>query len=129
MDDEIKEQLYRKGKMKFTKKLRRVMTPEEKILWELLRNRHSRGVKFRRQVNIGQYIVDFLCKEQKVVLEIDGGVHDTEQQKEHDQTRTVFLEEHGYTVLRIKNEDIHNNLQGVLHTIHKFLRNIQQTKQ
>jgi len=105
------------------------MTLEEKILWELLRNRHSRGVKIRRQVNIGPYIVDFLCKKQKVVIEIDGGIHDTADQKEHDLNRTNFLEEHGYKVLRIKNEDIHNNLQAALSTIHHFLNDIQQTKQ
>ncbi len=104
------------------------MTPTETILWEILRNRKFKGLKFRRQVNIGHYIVDFLCKEYKVVLEIDGGIHEEEAQKEHDQCRTIFLSEHGYKILRIKNEDIYNNLQFTLENIYSFIQK-QDTKQ
>ena len=82
MNEEAQYRLYKKRKCTFTKKLRRSMTPTEAILWEILRNRKFKGLKFRRQMNIGPYIVDFLCKEYKVALEIDGGIHDEEDQKE-----------------------------------------------
>jgi very-short-patch-repair endonuclease len=124
MDFEIKEKLYRKHKTQFTKKLRRKMTPEEVILWQLLRNRHSREVKFRRQVNIGPYIVDFLCKEHRIVIEVDGSIHDEEDQKKYDLVRDTFLRELDYKILRIRNEDIHKDIQNVLKNIHNF---IQQT--
>ncbi len=127
MNDDAKERLYRKNKMRFTKKLRRRMTPEETILWELLRNRRSRGVKFRRQVNIGPYIADFLCKEKRVIIEVDGGIHETRDQREHDEARDMYLHELGYSVLRIKNEDIYNDIQQTLQRIHRFLQNTQQT--
>ena len=104
------------------------MTPTEAILWEILRNRKFKGLKFRRQMNIGPYIVDFLCKEYKVALEIDGGIHDEEDQKEHDLSRTIFLNELDYQILRIKNEDIYNNLQFTLEDIYTFIKN-QETKQ
>jgi very-short-patch-repair endonuclease len=104
------------------------MTPTEAILWEILRNRKFKGLKFRRQMNIGPYIVDFLCKEYKVALEIDGGIHDEEDQKEHDLSRTIFLNELDYQILRIKNEDIYNNLQFTLEDIYTFIKK-QETKQ
>lgn len=98
------------------------MTLTETILWEMLRNRKFKGLKFRRQVNIGPYIVDFLCKEYKVVLEVDGGIHETVDQKEHDLNRTIFLNECGYAVLRIHNEDVHINLKSTLKNIESFIK-------
>ena len=89
------------------------MTPSEEVMWEILRNRRLDGKKFLRQHVIyygyamGNYqffIVDFYCAEEKLVIEIDGGIH--EYQKEYDEQRTLILEESGLRILRIKNEEL-----------------------
>ncbi len=129
MNTEIKESLYKMSKAHFTKKLRREMTSEEVILWQLLRNRYSRGVKFRRQVNIGPYIVDFLSKEHRVIIEVDGGVHDTEDQINHDITCDEYLKGLGYYILRIRNEELHTNLSTTLRSIHNFLQTVPSPSQ
>jgi very-short-patch-repair endonuclease len=98
------------------------MTPTETILWDILRNRKFKGLKFRRQVNIGPYIVDFLCKEYKVVLEVDGGIHEEGHQKEHDKHRTTFLNECGYAVFRMNNKDVQTNLESTLKNIETFIK-------
>lgn len=115
MDDDVKYKLYKKRKCKFTKKLRRVMTPEEKILWKELRNRRFRDTKFRRQVNIGPYIADFLCWRHNLIVEIDGKIH--EQRKEHDSDRDQYLREHGFKILRITNKEVNNDLESALNKI------------
>ncbi|MBT5237458.1 DUF559 domain-containing protein [Candidatus Peregrinibacteria bacterium] len=74
--------------------------------------------------NIGPYIVDFLCKEYRVVLEVDGGIHEEAHQKEHDQHRTIFLNECGYAVFRMKNEDVQTNLELTLKNIETFIKKI-----
>jgi len=121
MNEETKEKLYRMHKCWFTKKLRRRMTPEEEILWRLLRNRRCRGLKFRRQVNIGPYIVDFLCKEHRVIIEVDGGIHNKRERKEYDHFRDAFLCECGYNILRITNDEIYESLPLVLNKINDFI--------
>lgn len=126
MDSENRYQLYKWRKSIFTKKLRRRMTPMESVLWEMLRNRRFRRLKFRRQVNIGPFIADFLCKEYKVIIELDGSIHNEVDQKEYDLHRDEFLTKRGYNVLRFKNEDIQNDIQNTLRIIDNF---IQQTKQ
>lgn len=98
------------------------MTPTETMLWEMLRNRKFKGLKFRRQVNIGPYIVDFLCKQHRLIIEIDGKIHD--YQKEYDQERDAYLQEHGYRVLRVTNREVIQNIDDVLQQIYNaiFLR-------
>ncbi len=91
------------------------MTPAEKRLWFELRGHKLAGVKFRRQAPIGEYVVDFLCFERKLVIEVDGSVHDT--QKQYDQEREEALRSWGYTILRFSNEDVLKNLPSVLRTI------------
>ena len=127
MENDVYHALYKKRKCSFTKNLRRTQTPAETILWTVLRNRQYKALKFRRQVNIGPYIVDFLCKKYKVVLEIDGDIHDQNDQKEHDDIRTTFLNQYGYTVLRIKNEHIYADLDSVLQNIYDFVSCVDQT--
>ena len=84
--------------------LRKQSTEAEKTLWRQLRNRELAGCKFRRQAPIGKYIVDFLCYEQKLVIEIDGGQH--QSRVEADSERTDWLETQGYRVVRFWNNQV-----------------------
>ena len=102
------------------RKLRRNATEAEKRLWARIRNRQISGAKFRRQTPIGRYIVDFACKEHRLIVEIDGGQHATAQTR--DQRRTRVLEGHGYRVIRFWNHELLENLDGVLISIESELR-------
>ena len=95
------------------KRLRQNSTGAERILWQRLRNRQIADSKFRRQATIGPYIVDFLCVEAKLVVEADGGQH----LPERDTERTAWLESRGLRVARFWNNDIVENIDGVLHSI------------
>lgn len=95
--------------------LRRNQTDAEQRLWFALRDRRLDGAKFRRQVPVDGYIVDFLCKEAKLVVELDGGQH--ADQTSEDAARTARLEILGYRVIRFWNNDIHGDLPGVLEII------------
>ena len=97
------------------KQLRQQQTDAEQQLWTMLRSRQLLGLKFRRQVPIGSYIVDFYCFECALVLELDGGQH--LMQREYDDIRSQFLQAHGLTVLRFWNNDIFSNIEGVLESI------------
>ncbi|WP_342597452.1 type ISP restriction/modification enzyme [Cyanobacterium aponinum UTEX 3222] len=99
------------------RELRKKQTPTEKILWECLRGNRLLDFKFRRQHNIGSFIVDFYCHSAKLVIEIDGKIHEELEQKEKDKNRDEWLKNHGLKVLRIKNEDILNNLENTLNII------------
>jgi very-short-patch-repair endonuclease len=83
--------------------LRQESTPAEEALWELLRDRQLLGLKFRRQVPIGSYVADFYCHEMRLVLELDGEVHEGDRQKAHDINRDHNLAALGYRVLRFTN--------------------------
>ena len=93
--------------------LRKQQTPQEAKLWNLLRNRQFFGLKFKRQHPIGDYVVDFVCIEQKIIVELDGGQHNIPVNIIKDSERTIFLESEGYRVFRIWNNDVDNNLEGV----------------
>jgi very-short-patch-repair endonuclease len=95
--------------------LRRRSTPTEQRLWAALRRHHLHGRQFRRQYPIGPYIVDFLCSAARLVIEVDGGIH--EQQQEYDADRDDYLQELGYTVLRISVDRVLTDLNGVLSQI------------
>ena len=89
------------------KELRREQTSAETKLWYVLRNRQLGGYKFRRQQPLGKFIVDFICKSAKLVIEIDGDSH--AEQVAYDRSRTKWLEERGYEVVRYTNDDVHDN--------------------
>ena len=78
-----------------------------------MRNRQFFGLKFKRQHPIGDYVVDFVCIEQKIIVELDGGQHNIPVNIIKDSERTIFLESEGYRVFRIWNNDVDNNLEGV----------------
>ena len=92
--------------------LRRNATEVEKRLWSRLRNRQLDGIKFRRQTPIGRYIVDFVSESEKLIVELDGGQH--AQQMEADTERTQTLESMGYIVIRFWNNEVIENIDGVL---------------
>ncbi len=95
--------------------LRTNQTEAEAKLWGELRNRQIFGYKFVRQYPIGRYIVDFCCKEVKLIIEIDGGHHDTN--RTYDEDRSARLKALGYKVLRFWNTDVFQNLDGVLESV------------
>lgn len=99
--------------------LRQQLTPAEARLWEVLRGRQFRGLKFRCQHPIGRFIVDFYYPSQRLIIEVDGGVH--LQQHDYDQARTNQLENFGYCVLRFTNDEVINNLPNVLNQITQSL--------
>lgn len=105
------------GLVEFARELRQRETDAEKFAWELLRNRKFLDLKFRRQHQIGLYIVDFYCDEIKLVLELDGGIHLEKEQKEKDVIRDEYLESEGFTVLRIWNDVVLNKTEEFLKQI------------
>ncbi len=105
------------------KNLRKRTTEAENLLWRRLRGKQIEGFKFRRQEPIGSYIVDFVCFEKKIIVELDGSQHAQEVQKENDSERTEWLEKEGFKVLRFWNNEVSGNIEGVLETIRKGLIN------
>ena len=97
------------------RKLRHTQTDAERALWFRLRDRRLRGLKFRRQVPVDRYIVDFLCTDANLVIELDGGQH--ADRTTEDAARTKDLEARGYLVLRFWNNDVLRNIDGVLESI------------
>ncbi len=91
-------------------------TPAEKVLWKCL-SRGQLGVKFRRQHPISDFIADFYCHHAKLVIELDGSIHDEEEQSDYDKGRTYELEALGLTVIRFQNEEVMSDLDVVLNQI------------
>lgn len=106
----------------FSKVLRKTQTEAEDMIWQSLRNRKILGCKFRRQHPIGKHIADFYCYEAKLVIEIDGGIHNQKGNQEYDTNRTYELEEQGISVIRFTNEMIKENLSKVLFEIKEQLQ-------
>jgi len=100
------------------RRLRRDQTDVEKKLWSHLRDRRLDGWKFRRQVPVDRYVVDFLCADARLVVELDGGQHTAESDAE----RTRLIESCGYLVIRFWNNDVTENTEGVLQRIANALR-------
>jgi very-short-patch-repair endonuclease len=97
------------------KELRRNSTKAEQLLWKHLKAKQFDDLKFRRQEQIGRFIVDFVCYEKGIVIEADGGQHSLEQKK--DEERTQWLNSQGFMVLRFWNHEILANIEGVLEVI------------
>ena len=101
---------------------RQEMTDAESRMWYFLRNRRLSGYKFVRECLIGNYIADFVCRDKKLIVEIDGGQH--MEAAEYDQRRTDYLTANGYRVMRFWNNEVFNNVPGVLETILRSLENV-----
>ena len=102
------------------KRLRGFGTEAERILWSRLKN-NALGKKFRRQFGIGNYIVDFCCWKEMLVIEIDGSVHNDPSNKENDQVRQQDLENFGFRILRFTNSQVFNNIDFVVEKIKQEL--------
>ena len=107
---------YDKQLIQLSKKLRNNSTKEEIILWQSLKQKQL-GVKFRRQQPIGKYIADFVCFEKKIIIELDGGQHNESSNIEKDKMRDLFFNQNGFKVVRFWNNEIHQNLDGVIEKI------------
>ena len=101
--------------------LRKKETESEQILWSWLRDNQLNGAKFRRQQPIGNYIVDFVCFDKKLIIVIDGGQHNEEQFIKKDEERTRWLQSEGFRVIRFWNNDVLTNTDGVIMNIRKAL--------
>jgi methylmalonyl-CoA mutase cobalamin-binding domain/chain len=104
------------------KEMRNKPTEAEKMLWNVLSNKGIEDLKIRRQHIIGEYIVDFVCLEKKLVIEVDGGIHDTIEQKEHDQYRTDWLTSKGFKVVRYTNKQVLTDINNTIESIRKELK-------
>ena len=102
------------------KELRRNMTPAEKILWEKLRHNRLNRLQFRRQQIINPYIVDFYCHSKALVIEVHGDIHDL--QPDYDAERSNYLLARGFRILRVRNDDVKENLLSVMQKISEACR-------
>ncbi len=101
------------------RRLRRSATQPEALLWSRLRGHQLEGRKFVRQLPIGNAVADFACRSAKLVIELDGGQHATAEAA--DAARTRMIEAHGYKVIRFWNNDVIDNIEGVLETIGRHI--------
>jgi very-short-patch-repair endonuclease len=97
--------------------LRRNSTDAERLLWSELRNHRLNGAGFRRQVPIEKYVADFVCHAARLVVELDGGQHFSDQAEQLDAQRSAVIEAKGFHILRFSNHDVMTNRSGVLETI------------
>lgn len=116
------QKIHNRGYLKSTRRqLRRNPTSEEILLWQKLKERQLDGRKFRRQHSIGRWVVDFYCPAEKLVIELDGAHHFTEEGRANDQERDACLAgELSLKILRFPNSEIRDNMSGVLQTIQKY---------
>ena len=105
-----------------SRELRQNATEAERKLWQAIRSRQLSGVRFNRQFPVGQFICDFVSRKYRLIIEIDGGQHALA--KDYDSRRTRFLEAQGYTVIRFWNNEVLDNLDGVLTRIENALANM-----
>ncbi|MEI6127029.1 MAG: type I restriction endonuclease, partial [Pseudomonadota bacterium] len=110
------------GLVERARELREQQTPAEQIMWELLRDRQFSDLKFRRQHQIGSYIADFYCHELKLVVELDGPVHDRPDVGNKDQKRDEYLKSSGFDVLRVTNDEVLEKPETVLEKILVFIK-------
>lgn len=96
--------------------MRQKATSQEKLMWEKLRN-NKLGNRFKRQYSIGGYILDFYCAEKRLVIELDGEIHNKKENLEYDKIRDKFFKELDYKVLRFKNRQVEEDIKGVIKII------------
>ena len=104
--------------------LRRTTTPTENMLWRRLKGKQLDGLRFRQQHGYGPYVLDFYCPSLRLCIELDGNIHDEEQVRLKDEERTEFLLEQRIHVLRFRNEDVENDVEGVLERIREYINRL-----
>ena len=112
---------YNKNLKILARELRKNMTDAERRLWSKIRRKQLKKFQFYRQKNIGNYIVDFYCPAAKLIVEIDGGQHYSEENIVKDKARDKFLSGLDFRVLRFSNRDVLNNIEGVVREIYNHL--------
>jgi very-short-patch-repair endonuclease len=113
--------MLRTNSLRRARRLRAKATDTEILLWKRLRTIETAGTHFRRQVPIGPYVADFVCMAARVVIELDGSQHATGPHQIRDKRRTRWFESEGYRVIRFWNNDLSNNIDGVLDTVYEAL--------
>ena len=108
------------------KELKKRETKAEKILWEYLRAKKINGLKFRRQHPIERFVVDFYCHKAKLVIELDGSIHNLEDVIERDKGRAAEIEKYDLKIIRFMNEEVINKIEYVIEEIKKQLENYKQ---
>jgi len=106
--------------------MRREMTPAEAMLWSAIRNKQLEGLRFRSQHPLGRFVFDFYCPSYRLVVEVYGGIHDL--QPEYDSARTEHLTLNGYHVVTCTNDEVFNDLPGVLVRISDAARRLGETE-
>ena len=109
---------------KLAKQLRKDETEAEKKLWTRLNKNQINGLQFRRQHPINMFIADFYCSKIKLVIEIDGSIHDIEEYHEHDQGRSAIFEDFGITVIRFTNEQILTEIDYTVQQIESIVKKL-----
>ena len=113
-------QFYNKTETKdFRRKLRKNLTPEERKIWDLVRNRKILGLKFFRQYGINKYILDFYCPQIRLCIEVDGGQHSEADDKNYDEKRSGYLTSVKIKVIRFWNNEVNQNIEGVYQRIYE----------
>jgi very-short-patch-repair endonuclease len=112
----------------FARTLRRQMTNAEIILWSRLRRNACQGHKFRRQHPIGPYVADFACIAARLVVEVDGATHGTEEERDHDARRDAFMASKGWRIVRVQNHEVYKRLDDVLAAICHWIPLSEPTK-
>ena len=114
--------IYNKHKqLEIRRYLRKNSTVPEKLLWLKIKNKQL-GAKFRRQYGIGHYVADFCSPRQKLVVELDGGIHNIKEERYYDEERQKTIEELGFKVLRFDNEDVEKRISAVIGAIKKHIK-------
>jgi very-short-patch-repair endonuclease len=114
------DKAYDREPTRRSRELRNNATQAERRLWQHLRSRQLTGIRFNRQVPIGPYICDLVARTPKLIIELDGGQH--AEAADYDANRTTFLQQRGYRVIRFWNNDVLENLEGVLTVIEEALK-------
>lgn len=122
--------LYNKEELRERRqRLRRKATYSEKVLWQDLRNRKMKGVKFYRQFSIGNFIFDFYCPEVRLAIELDGASHTSKLVQQNDQSKTLFLKQNDISLLRFTDEELLKYYENALRKIETFItRNVKNSE-
>jgi very-short-patch-repair endonuclease len=108
---------YNRNLKELSRQLRENMTDAERLLWSKIRGKQIKGYQFYRQKPVGDYIVDFYCPRAKLVVEVDGGQHFTNEVNEYDKVRDEYLSSLGLMVLRFTNADVMTHIDGIVERI------------
>jgi len=114
---------YKKQLKYLARELRKNMTDAERLLWSKVRRKQLNSYQYYRQKNVGNYIVGFYCPAGKLIVELDGGQHYTEEGKKKDAIREQYLDSLGFTVLRFSDREVLKNIEGVIEKIYDHLKN------